>query len=231
MKRILITALAATLCTAMWAAPGKAAAKTQPAETDTLSVAVGISLGRIMGGSIDRLASLGVTVDPDVFISMVEKVLKGEATPMTAGEADAWLDNYIRSTRPDDLPDSFTPESQEAFLKEVSGTEGAVTTPDGLVFIVLTEGEGPMPVDGQHVKLKYRGTFSDGTVFDATGSPIEFGVNEVTPGFSEGLKMMRPGGKYRIVMPASLGYGAEGIPGAIPGNAALDFTVELIEVK
>ncbi len=52
----------------------------------------------------------------------------------------------------------------------------------------------------------------------------------MTPGFSEGLKLMKPGGRYRIVMPASLGYGPDGIPGAIPGNAALDFTVELISI-
>ncbi len=87
-----------------------------------------------------------------------------------------------------------------------------------------------MPADTDRVQLMYTGRFYDGTVFDATGSPISFGVNEVTPGFSEGLKLMKPGGRYRIVMPASLGYGPDGIPGAIPGNAALDFTVELISI-
>ena len=65
---------------------------------------------------------------------------------------------------------------------------------------------------------------------DATGRPVRFKVNELTPGFSEGLLLMQPGGRYRIAMPASLGYGPEGITGAVPGNAALDFTVELIDV-
>lgn len=220
---VAVVALAASAAGATAATPA-----TEP--SDTLSVAVGVSIGRHIAENIDHLASLGIGVDPDVFVATVGKMLKGEPTGMTPAEADAWLDKYIMATRPDDLPESFSPESQEAFLRQVAAIDGAVVTADGLVFIPIVEGEGPMPTASQRVSLKYKGSFSDGTVFDATGRPIEFGVSEVTPGFSEGLKMMRPGGTYRIVMPAALGYGAEGIPGAIPGNAALDFTVELIAI-
>ena len=67
-------------------------------------------------------------------------------------------------------------------------------------------------------------------MFDRTDEPVTFDVDRLVPGFSEGLKMMRPGGKYRIVIPASLGYGERGIPGDIPPNAALDFTIELLQV-
>lgn len=231
MNRMLLTGVAVALCSGCFARSEGAVSEAMPASTDSLSVAVGISLGKYVKASVDHLATLGVEVNPDVVVATMGQMLNGLPTAMTEPQAEAWLDDYIRSTRPDDLPESFTIESQEEFLRQVAATDGAVTTPDGLVFIVLEEGEGPMPVDGQTVRLKYRGRFSDGTVFDATGSPIEFGVNQVTPGFSEGLKLMRPGGTYRIVMPASLGYGPEGIPGAIPGNAALDFTVELFEVK
>lgn len=226
-KKILfpLIALSATAPAAM------AAEDAAISPADTLSVAVGTVLGDYIKGSIDQLATLGAKVDPDLFLATMAKVVKGESTGFTRESADNWIDGYIRTTRPADIPDSYTIESQEEFLKSVAALPGAVTTPSGLVFIVETEGEGAMPTDNDRVQLMYTGRFADGTVFDATGSPISFGVAEVTPGFSEGLKMMKPGGRYRIVMPASLGYGAEGIPGAIPGNAALDFTVDLIAVQ
>ncbi len=84
------------------------------------------------------------------------------------------------------------------------------------------------------MRLRYRGTFSDGTVFDAIEAdeaPADFPVADLTPGFTEGLQQMRAGGIYRLTMPASLGYGDEGVPGAIPPGAALRFDVELLEVN
>ncbi|MDE6557251.1 MAG: FKBP-type peptidyl-prolyl cis-trans isomerase, partial [Duncaniella sp.] len=102
--------------------------------------------------------------------------------------------------------------------------------PSGLVFQVITEGEGAMPQSGERVKVNYTGRLSDGTVFDQTDAPVTFDVDRLVPGFTEGLKMMRPGGTYRLVIPASLGYGDTGAAGVIPPGAALDFTVELVEV-
>lgn len=198
---------------------------------DSLSVAVGTSFGHDISIQLQRLRTLGVAVDVDVFLRSMDAAVRGESTGFTVEEANAWLDRYIASTRPDDLPDVLSVESQQAFLDSVAALPGAVRYPDGLVMIVELEGEGPMPTDSDVVKVMYTGRFFDGREFDATATPIEFGVNEVTPGFSEGVKMMRPGGRYRIVMPASLAYGAEGIPGAVPGNAALDFTVNLIGVR
>ena len=95
-----------------------------------------------------------------------------------------------------------------------------------------TEGEGAQPVSGDEVEVTYTGRLSDGSVFDSTDSPITFGVDRVVPGFSEGLKLMKPGGRYRIVMPASLAYGERGAGGGIiPPGAAVDFTVDLIGIK
>lgn len=98
------------------------------------------------------------------------------------------------------------------------------------MFQVIVEGEGVTPVSGDDVVLNYVGAFSDGSVFDRTEEPVKFDVDRLVPGFTEGLKMMRPGGKYRIVIPSSLGYGERGIPGDVPPNAALDFTIELLQV-
>lgn len=226
MKRLSVIAAVAAAAALPAAAAGGAIA---PA--DSVSTAVGTVLGNYIRGSVDQLATLGVQIDPDVFVATMARMLRGEDTGFTVDSANDWIDRYIRATRPDDLPDAYTPESQAEFLARMAATPGAVTTPSGLVFIVEQEGEGPMPSATDRVEVKYRGQFYDGTVFDATGSPITFGVTEVAPGFSEGLRMMRPGGRYRIIMPASLAYGPEGITGAIPGNAALDFTVELIKIN
>lgn len=224
-RKTILIAGAALVCAAQasFAASG--------APVDSLSVAVGTSFGHDIAVSLQRLRSLGVNVDVDVFVRSVEAELKGQSTGFTVEEANAWLDRYIAASRPDDLPDVLSADSQQAFLDSVAGLPGAVRYPDGLIMIVELEGEGPMPTDSDHVRLMYSGRFYDGREFDATTMPITFGVTEVTPGFSEGLKLMRPGGRYRIVMPASLAYGEQGIPGAIPGNAALDFTVDLLEIE
>ena len=105
--------------------------------------------------------------------------------------------------------------------------------PDGLVVDTLTSGSDASPTLQSIVTVHYVGELSDGTVFDDTtaGSPIELKVADVTKGFGEGLLQMQPGGSYRLTMPASLAYGEEGIGGVIPGNAALQFTVQLIEIK
>lgn len=207
-----------------------AAPEPTPAATDSLSRAVATVLGSYIKGSVDNLRQLGATVDTDAFVETIGKVMRGEPTGFDINSANYYIENYIESRRPAPAPDTLSVASQTAFVDSVAHTPGAVVTPSGLVFIVITEGEGEPPVDADKVSVTYTGRFFDGIVFDSTESPITFGVSQVTEGFSEGLKLMRPGGRYRLVMPASLGYGAEGIPGVIPGNAALDFTVDLLQV-
>lgn len=199
------------------------------AGTDTLSVSVGTVLGSYIKGSIDNLRSLGADVDSRTFVETVYKVLQGEDTGMTPGAANAYIENYIMSQAA--AADTFSIESQQQFIDSVAALPGATVTPSGLVFIEEIPGAGAIPTATDDVSVMYIGRFFDGEVFDMTEAPIDFNVAQVTKGFSEGLQMMKAGGKYRIVMPADLGYGAEGIPGAIPGNAALDFTVDLISIN
>ncbi|MDE6629141.1 MAG: FKBP-type peptidyl-prolyl cis-trans isomerase, partial [Muribaculaceae bacterium] len=80
------------------------------------------------------------------------------------------------------------------------------------------------------VKVTYTGKLSDGTVFDQPERPVQFPVSNLVPGFTEGLKLMKPGGTYRLFIPATLGYGDLGAGGVIPPGAALDFTVTLLEI-
>ena len=121
----------------------------------------------------------------------------------------------------------------DAFVALEGNKEGAVTTESGLVYFEQIAGSGASPSATESVRVHYEGSFRDGTVFDSSyrkGEPIEFSVNRVIPGWTEGLQMMKVGGKARLVIPARLGYGEAGHPPGIPPNVPLVFIVELLEV-
>lgn len=208
------------------------AVSAQTAPADSVARAVGTVFGTYLKSSLSNLENMGVNVDRKAFLDAVADVLDGQPTGFTPATADEYMAAYIAARRPMAGVDTLSVASQKAFVDSIAATPGAVTTPTGLVFIVLREGEGPMPDASDSVVVDYLGRFFDGLEFDRTSEgPVTFRVADLTPGFSEGLRMMRPGGQYRLVMPASLGYGSQGIPGVIPGNAALDFIVNLQEIK
>ena len=125
-------------------------------------------------------------------------------------------------------------EKGEAFLKENSTKEGVKTTASGLQYKVLKEGKGKSPKATDTVEVHYRGTLLDGTEFDSSykrGQTIEFPLNGVIPGWTEGVQLMKEGAKYQFTIPSKLAYGERGTPGGpIPPNATLIFEVELISV-
>ncbi len=195
-----------------------------------LTEAVATILGGALSGSVDNIERLGVKVDRKLLISYLDNVINGGSTGFTDREADAYIDEYITQQRDAYYKTTFSAETQKAYCDSIAAIEGVVTTPSGLVFQTIVEGEGVNPAANDRVSITYTGRLSDGSVFDETDGPVVFDVERLVPGFTEALRMMKPGGSYRFVVPASLGYGAEGVPGAIPPNAALDFTLKLLEV-
>ena len=119
------------------------------------------------------------------------------------------------------------------FAATVAAEPGAEEFPSGLVYVSVTPGDGPMPEATDTVRVHYHGTLRDGTVFDSSrerGQPAEFGLNQVIPCWTEGVQKMRVGGTARLLCPSNIAYGDGGIPGDIPGGAALLFEVELLEI-
>jgi FKBP-type peptidyl-prolyl cis-trans isomerase FkpA len=111
---------------------------------------------------------------------------------------------------------------------------GAVVKPSGLVFLSLRDGTGPSPGPTDTVKVNYRGTFPDGKEFDSSykrGEPIEFPLNGVIKCWTEGVQLMKVGGKAKLTCPPSLAYGERGAGNAVPPNATLLFEVELLGIR
>jgi FKBP-type peptidyl-prolyl cis-trans isomerase len=109
---------------------------------------------------------------------------------------------------------------------------GVVTTSSGLQYEVLKQGNGPKPTDTSTVSVHYNGTLMDGTVFDSSikrGNPAQFKLNQVIKGWSEGIKLMNVGSKYKFWIPADLAYGDQG-GGVIKPGSMLIFDVELLDI-
>lgn len=108
------------------------------------------------------------------------------------------------------------------------------TTASGLEITQLTPGSGPSPQATDVVRVHYHGTFPDGRVFDSSverGEPARFPLNRVIPCWTEGVGLMKVGGKARLVCPPEIAYGARGFPPRIPPNATLHFEVELLAIE
>ena len=122
----------------------------------------------------------------------------------------------------------------KAYLEENKKKEGVKVTASGLQYQFLTEGKGAIPKATDQVKVDYVGSLVDGTEFDSSisrGEPVVFGVNQVIPGWSEALQLMPVGSKVRLVIPAELAYGEQGVMPRIQPNSVLVFEVNLLGIE
>lgn len=189
----------------------------------------GVRSGLAMIDRVEGMEEMGYPVTPANFVPQLNAALKGGAMGFDTKSADAYLRRFMELLFP--APEPLSAESQNEWLAAQKAREGVVEEPSGLLFEVITEGEGETPKDTDRVKVTYTGSLADGTVFDKTEKPIVLPVSGVVPGFSEGLKLMRPGGTYRLFIPPSLGYGDRGAGGVIPPGAALDFLITLEDIE
>ena len=158
--------------------------------------------------------------------------LKGETNvTLNANEATEWL-NKIMEAKATERNKGLAAKGEE-FLAENATREGIIVTESGLQYEVITMGEGEKPTAESTVKVHYHGTLIDGTVFDSSvqrGEPIEFPLNGVIKGWTEGLQLMPIGSKFKLYIPYQLAYGERGAGELIGPCEALIFEVELLEI-
>jgi FKBP-type peptidyl-prolyl cis-trans isomerase FkpA len=135
---------------------------------------------------------------------------------------------------PMSLPAQSAAEKGAQFLADNATKDGVKVTSSGLQYVVLKEGTGKSPKATDEVVVHYRGTLLNGTEFDSSykrGEPISFRLNQVIPGWTEGVQLMKEGGKYKFFIPSKLAYGSRGTPGGPIGpDETLVFEVELLKV-
>jgi FKBP-type peptidyl-prolyl cis-trans isomerase FklB len=139
------------------------------------------------------------------------------------------------SKLPPPTPSTRTTTQASPAASPLPDSSGRITTASGLQYQVLASGpaDGRSPTFFDQVVVHYRGTLTDGTVFDSSierGVPATFGVGQVIPGWTEALKMMKPGDQWMLYIPSRLAYGSQAVGGKIPPNSDLIFQVALIQV-
>lgn len=204
---------------------------------------VAYAFGVMQGAQFAAVADEGMLV-PDKTIDL-EEFLAGfltavnrdsAALKMSTEEADTYLREYFETVRQEQIAKMEAQmETNKAegrtFMESNASADGVVTTTSGLQYKVITKGKGATPKEGDQVKVNYKGTLLDGTVFDSNEGrePVTFPVNGVVPGFKEGLLLMPAGSKYILWMPSDLAYGDRGNR-SIPGGSTLCFEVEVVEI-
>lgn len=189
---------------------------------------VGMMLGdRAVGPS---LAPLKDEIDLAVFMQALRTSFAKGQSLLSEQDAMATMQAYM--TRKQGEAAGKNRAEGAAFLSANKSQKGVITTPSGLQYMVLRQGNGARPTPASRVRVNYEGKLLNGTVFDSSyqrGEPAEFGLNQVIPGWTEGVSLMPVGAKYRFWIPSSLAYGPAGTQGIGP-DSTLTFDVELMGI-
>ena len=205
------------------------------AELETDAQKLGYIIGMDIGSSLKKQ---GTDLDLDALYEAIKDTYNGEELAMTPEEAATIRESFIAERR--EAADSereglATTNAAEGdkFLLENHSAEGVQITESGLQYKVIDMGDGPKPSATDKVKVHYRGTLLNGEEFDssyARGEPISFQLDQVIPGWTEGVQLMPVGSKFMFYIPPALAYGPAG-GGPIGPNATLIFQVELLGIE
>jgi len=219
-----LACLAASALVAGAALSASAAGVELKTEDDKTLYALGLALSRQLGGFALSPAEL-------------ELVLAGLTDGILSKEKKVDLQAYqakLQELQKSRMTAAAATEKQASkpFLDKAAAEKGATRTASGLIMTSLAPGNGESPKATDRVKVHYHGTLTDGTVFDSSrqrGQPATFALNQVIRCWTDGLQLMKVGGKSRLVCPSDRAYGDAGRPGIKPG-ATLVFEVELLEI-
>jgi FKBP-type peptidyl-prolyl cis-trans isomerase FklB len=200
---------------------------------DNVSYALGLGIG-------SQLKSMGAeSLNIDDFAQAIKDVLNDSELKISMADSQKIVQKFFQEQEAKQRAAMAETGKKlkaegEAYLAENAKKDGVITTVSGLQYTVLKEGTGKSPKATDTVVCHYEGFLTNGTVFDSSiqrGEPAAFPLNGVIAGWTEGLQLMKEGGKNRFFIPYHLAYGEAGAAGSIPPYAALIFDVELIEVK
>jgi FKBP-type peptidyl-prolyl cis-trans isomerase len=219
-----------------------APAATEPS-LETTEQRTAYALGTKLG---EQMQAQEVDVDIASFVAGIEDQMAGGelrigqeeiASLMSEYQAAEMVRQQERMAQMQQEMEALASTNREAaaqFFEENAAAEGVMTTESGLQYKVLEAGEGPSPGPTDRVTVHYAGTLLDGTQFDSSydrGSPATFALNQVIAGWTEGLQLMQEGAKYQFYIPSELAYGSRPRGDVIGPDAALVFTVELLDVE
>jgi len=205
------------------------------AELETEAQKLGYIIGMDIGSS---LRQQGTDLDLDTLFQAIKATYNDEPLAMTPEEAATIRESFVAKRRAEAEADRASSGAANAaegdkFLLENSQKDGVQMTDSGLQYEVLEMGDGPRPSATDKVKVHYRGTLLNGEEFDSSysrGEPISFALNQVIPGWTEGVQLMPVGSKFMFYVPPNLAYGPAG-GGPIGPNATLIFQVELLGIE
>ena len=199
-------------------------------DMDKFAYAIGINMG-------EYVEQMAVKMDGKMVAAGLADYLAGESKldPAEYSEAMQKLQELMKAAGEKELEavSAANRAAEEKFMAENAKAEGVKVTASGLQYKVIQEGTGEKPAMNSKVRVHYEGKLLNGEVFDSSisrGEPLEFMLTQVIAGWTEGLQLMSVGSKYRLFIPAKLGYGSRGAGQAIPPDAALIFDVELLAV-
>lgn len=207
----------------------------EPMELKTEDDKISYSVGHRLGGDFKRQ---GVQINSDALLRGIEDAAGGGEGLLTEQEMRAVMTKLASRVQAEQRERVVQQSAEnlkaaEAFLAENAAKEGVTALPSGLQYKVVSSGSGKSPKESDRVTVHYRGRLIDGTEFDSSysrGEPTSFGVNQVIPGWTEALQLMKEGDKWELYIPPKLAYGERGAGTRIPPNSALIFEVELISV-
>ncbi len=213
---------------------GKQASRSTSLTTEAQRVSY--ALGLEIGASVKRLDT---EIDLGALLQGIQDTLTGHRPLLTDAEAAQVREEFAakyreaQAAKAREAADKNLAEGT-AFLEQNRAKEGVTSTPSGLQYLVIRQGEGPRPTVRDRVRVHYRGTLLDGTEFDSSyrrGEPAVFEVGDVISGWVEALQLMPVGSTYRLFIPPHLAYGPRGAGPLIGPNATLIFEVELLGIE
>lgn len=201
-------------------------------ELETQKDRFSYTIGYQMGLSLERP---GMDLNEEVLIQALRDAMSGADPKLSRNDMDAAIAEQRRLLEGEMQEQGAENLARgEAFLDKNKQRDVVTETGSGLQYEVLTEGDGAQPTESDTVVVHYEGSLIDGSVFDSSyerDNPATLPVNGVIEGWQEALQLMREGAKYKLYIPAALGYGEQGAGNRIGPNEMLIFEVELIEVK